>query len=354
MYVENSSPSALSESVEVSVVVPTYKHAAFIRSTIEGILAQETDFPFEILVGDDASPDGTAAILHELQSAHPGKLRVLSFAANVGPHRNMAALITASRAKYIAHCDGDDVWTDPVKLALQYGVLTANPSARLIYHAAGTIDAEGRRLAHRIRRGWFSRVVTANEVILGDGGLIPTSSMLIEKSLMMNEPDWQRDAPVGDYPLGIRAAIEGEVIYLDREMCDYRMSVPHSWTQRHVATFENRLDYARRIDTMLTGVAAEKPAYRRAVTSVVSKYYSDVLVRYTTDAEQQSRLYRELRTRMIGFDRLLAWLAICANIRLPGLKDTLRKIKTFSRLVRGHLMTRRIQPHVDLGTEASP
>jgi glycosyltransferase involved in cell wall biosynthesis len=330
-------------SVEVSVLIPTYKHEAFIRSTLEGVLAQQTSFAFEVLVGDDASPDGTANILRELQAKHPDRLRILSFPANVGPHLNMATLIAASRASLIAHCDGDDLWTDPTKLQTQRQVFATRPDARLVYHSSGTIDSEGRRQAYRIRRGWFSRVVTAREVILGDGGMIPTSSMMVSKTVMVDEPGWQSEAPVGDYPLGIRAALEGEVIYLDRQMCDYRVSVPHSWTSRHVPSYDTRLAYARRIDAMLAGIVMGHPEHASAASAVVSKYYSDVFLRYTEGAENLRGAYDELLPRMKGHERLLAVLAVRHGIRLVALKDLIRKVRTLLRLIAGHLTTPRIR-----------
>jgi glycosyltransferase involved in cell wall biosynthesis len=342
LYTEYSTPAELHQSVAVSVIIPTYMHAAFIRATLEGVLCQQTDFPFEVLVGEDCSPDDTLPVLRDLQALHPRILRILSFSINVGPHRNMEALISASRAMLIAHCDGDDQWTDPCKLAIQHRLFTENPRTKLIYHAAGTIDAKGLRQPYRIRRGLFSRVVTASEVILGDGGMIPTSSVMADKSVMTNEPAWQHEAPVGDYPLGIRAALEGEVIYVDRQMCDYRVSVPHSWTERHLPSFDIRLAYARCIDTMLTGVTASHPEYVMASRAVVSKYYSDVMVRYPAGESRARTIYEELCGRMHGHERLLAWLAVYHSIRLAWLKDLLRKTRTLSRLLAGHVTTRRI------------
>lgn len=341
-YIEYSVPAELHPSVAVSVVVPTYRHAAFITATLDGILSQQTDFSFEVLVGEDCSPDDTLTILKGLQAQYPQVLRILSFTANVGPHRNMEALISMSRAELIAHCDGDDQWTDPHKLAIQYRLFTENPKAKLIYHAAGTIDADGRRQSYRIRRGLFSRVVTAREVILGDGGMIPTSSVMVDRSVMIDEPVWQREAPIGDYPLGIRAALEGEVIYIDRQMCDYRVSVPHSWTTRYTPSFDIRLTYARRIDAMLSGVIATRAELAKAARAVVSKYYSDVLVRYATGEPHAQAIYQELSGRMHGHERLLAWLAVYRGIRLSWLKDLLRKVRTLSRLAIGHATTRRI------------
>jgi glycosyltransferase involved in cell wall biosynthesis len=341
-YTEYSTPAELYPSVAVSVIIPTYRHAAFIRATLEGVLCQQTNFPFEVLVGEDCSPDDTLAIVRDLQALHPHVLRILSFSINVGPHRNMEALISASRATLIAHCDGDDQWTDPSKLAIQHRLFAENPKAKLTYHAAGTIDAKGLRQPYRIRGGLFSRVVTASEVILGDGGMIPTSSVMAEKSVMTNEPAWQHEAPIGDYPLGIRAALEGEVIYIDRQMCDYRVSVPHSWTERYVPSFDTRLAYARRIDTMLSGVTAIHPEHAIVSRAVISKYYSDVLVRYSTDDPRARAIYEELCGRMRGHERLLAWLAVYSGIRLSWLKDLLRKARTLSRLLVGHATTRRV------------
>jgi glycosyltransferase involved in cell wall biosynthesis len=123
----------------VSVCVPTFNHAKFIRSCLESILIQETDFPFEILIGEDDSADGTRAICLELAQNHQDKIRlflrkkedkIFLFGRKSG-RGNHLGLYGASRGKYVCICDGDDLWTDPLKLQKQVDAMEKYPSASM-------------------------------------------------------------------------------------------------------------------------------------------------------------------------------------------------------------------------------
>ena len=180
-----------------------------------------------------------------------------------------------------------------------------------------------------------SRRFLTRELLLGDGGLIQTASILVRRSVLAGQRQWALDAPIGDYPLVLSAALAGDVIYLDRCMAVYRANVPHSWTQRHVPTLDNRLQYAREIEKVVRGFAAEAPdEMQSAAGAVISKYYSDVIVRI--EAPQEARLvaYAEAAEKLHGSDRVLAWLAARHGCRLIRIKDFIRKVKTALRLGR--------------------
>ncbi|MDG1276907.1 MAG: glycosyltransferase [Algoriphagus sp.] len=123
----------------VSVCVPTFNHAKFIRSCLESILIQETDFPFEILIGEDDSTDGTREICLELAQNHQDKIRlflrkkedkIFLFGRKSG-RGNHLGLYGSSRGKYVCICDGDDLWTDPLKLQKQVDAMEKYTSASM-------------------------------------------------------------------------------------------------------------------------------------------------------------------------------------------------------------------------------
>ena len=135
----------------VSVCVQTYQHRNFIRQCLDGILAQKTNFDFEICLGEDASTDGTREICIEYADAHPEVIQlVLHDRKNViyingrptGRYNFMHNLERA-RGKYIALCDGDDVWDDETKLQKQYDFMEANQDYVLCFHRAMLIDENG-------------------------------------------------------------------------------------------------------------------------------------------------------------------------------------------------------------------
>jgi len=119
--------SNINDGPLVSAVMITYNHRGFIVQAIESILAQKTNFQFELIIGDDCSTDGTREIVAEYVKKHPERIVAVTSEKNVGMHQNMLRVERAARGKYIAYCEGDDVWHDPLKLAKQAAFLEGHP-----------------------------------------------------------------------------------------------------------------------------------------------------------------------------------------------------------------------------------
>mgnify|MGYP002627235917 CR=1 FL=1 len=114
----------------VSISYITYNQIAFVERAINGFLIQKTEFPFEIYIHDDASTDGTAELLHEYELKYPDVIRVVFEKENQYSKRGhlfQYCIMPYINSKYIAHCDGDDYWTDPYKLQKQVTYLENHP-----------------------------------------------------------------------------------------------------------------------------------------------------------------------------------------------------------------------------------
>jgi len=138
-------PNCVLEAVPeptVSVKISTYQHADFIRECLDGILMQETDFPFEILIGEDESSDGTREICKAYADRHPDKIRLFLHRRenNIAIHGRPTGKFQSTytrfmcRGTHIALCEGDDYWTDPLKLQKQVEFMEARPTCVLTYH----------------------------------------------------------------------------------------------------------------------------------------------------------------------------------------------------------------------------
>jgi hypothetical protein len=216
-------------------------------------------------------------------------------------------------------------------------VFAAHPDCAMVFHDAVVIDANTREKIRGGKRALGSRMFSTHEIILGDGGMIPTASIVVKRAVMMDKPTWYRDAPVGDYPLALRASTLGKAVYIDRVMSVYRANTPHSWTQRHVPSIPTRLSYAEKIDAMLEGFAAEQgPQFDRAIRFTISKYYSDVLVRLQGSLGEKRSIYKTVRRKLSVSDRVLSWVAVNTGIRLVLAKDLLRKTRTLVRIMISH------------------
>jgi glycosyltransferase involved in cell wall biosynthesis len=143
----------------VSVVCHAYNHESFIEQALVGFLSQRTQFPFEIIVHDDASTDNTVKIIERYQAAYPDIIRTVFQKKNQYRLGMRPPVFTfpLARGDYIALCEGDDYWCDEYKLSKQVAVLDQNPSAVMCYHDAIRVSEEGRVVGYsRPSRGGYS------------------------------------------------------------------------------------------------------------------------------------------------------------------------------------------------------
>lgn len=123
-------------SPRASIMVITYQHGAMIAECIESLLAQQTTFPFEIVIGEDGSDDGTKEICRDYANRYPDIIRlyerdqtkkVYLFGRASGKHNLLQSMLDC-RGEFVAFCEGDDYWIDPYKLQRQVDWLDANPT----------------------------------------------------------------------------------------------------------------------------------------------------------------------------------------------------------------------------------
>ena len=227
--------------VPVSVWMITYNHEPYIREALDSVLSQRTSFPFEIVVGDDASTDGTRRILEEYAAAHPGRFRLLLHGRNIGMIGNQNAVFAACSGEYIAMLEGDDYWSDDSKLERQYAEMLARPEVLLSFHPC-------RETKHGRLMSWHGSkpaILPAGEVIRGGGYFCPTPSLMLHRGVVADLTAFLLDAPAGDYYLQILGAMPAGALYLPWPMCVYRVNSSGSWSSS-VKVFEKKQDFRKR------------------------------------------------------------------------------------------------------------
>ncbi len=199
----------------VSIVCITYQHAKYIRKTLEGFLAQRTSFPIEIIVHDDASKDGTAAIVKEYAEAHPDLFVLIlqtenQYSKEKGRINKIA--FNAARGKYLALCEGDDHWVDPHKLQRQIDALETDPKAVACFTDAYN-ESNGLRVPFMgpYAKAPKGTTIDQHDLIVGQG--IPTCTVVFRNLDLTRFHDLRRIAPVGDTLLYIHLAGQGQFIY---------------------------------------------------------------------------------------------------------------------------------------------
>lgn len=179
----------------LSIVCPTYNHEAFLAQTLDGFLSQRTTFPFEILVNEDASTDGTAKILASYVERYPGIIRPIYHQVNQFQQGKACTpgLFKEARGRYIAFCEGDDYWTDPYKLQIQVDFLENHHDFVITYHDAMIFDLNGERgiqLQGKLRRD-------ASALELQKGRPISTLTVCF-RNVFHELPQELLHAPLGD------------------------------------------------------------------------------------------------------------------------------------------------------------
>lgn len=223
---------SLLETTTASVFVMVYNHEKYIAECLEGILMQKCNFNFDIVVGEDCSTDKSREILLEYQNRYPGKFKLLLHETNIGAANNQMEVFKNCKGKYIAMCEGDDYWIDPLKLQTQVDFLEANEDYVLIHsdiflkNSSGDNIKSARNTISKIIR--WSKNNDSNVVkYLVKGNYIMTLTVLMAKSALfdalkeINENDNQ--IATIDYTLFLELSKLGKIHYQQEKTAVYRI-----------------------------------------------------------------------------------------------------------------------------------
>ena len=268
------------DRIVVSIQCLTYNHVKYIRQCLDGFLMQQTDFRFEAIVHDDASTDGTADVVREYAEKYPDIVKPILEKENVYS-KHIPGLITKvvnerCQGKYIAMCEGDDYWTDPLKLQKQVDYMEVHPECSLTCNRTKWYSEKHRRFVAEqyCRKG--DGILSVKDVVYRRGLYIATCSVVIRESVYANLPFYCKHSVVGDYPLQIFCALNGCVYYFDTVMSVYRRETGASFMDK-VPSFSNgrlreKLNIMQNQLKVLDGFMQEYPQYQKVWKNVSSQY----------------------------------------------------------------------------------
>ena len=219
---------------KVSICCITYNHEKYIRDAIEGFLLQKTTFPIEVIIHDDASTDGTANIVKEYADKYPRLIVPILQSENQwskGVRPSPTYVWPRARGKYIALCEGDDYWTDPLKLQKQMDFLEEHQDCSLCFHAVKFVYANNpeKNYIRRPKRIPKDFKFEMKHIIL-QNSFIHTSSIMFLGEHIKELPKWLKNAPIGDLPLILLLASKGRMGFINQVMSTYRVGTPNSWS----------------------------------------------------------------------------------------------------------------------------
>jgi glycosyltransferase involved in cell wall biosynthesis len=206
----------------------TYKHEPYIAQAIEGVLSQETDFPIELIIGEDCSSDRTREIVLEFQRRYPEMIRVLFSEKNVGMQKNFRRTALAARGKYLAFCEGDDWWHRRDKLKIQISALLADSSLVGVAAEFQHISPEGQVIAFKKQsnpaqepiRVEYEDLVTLHVILYTCTMVARTDAV---RRVMLGDTLCSNDSQLlGDLPLWLELSQLGPMMCLSETLASYR------------------------------------------------------------------------------------------------------------------------------------
>lgn len=212
----------------VAIWMVTYNHESYIAQAVESVMMQQTNFDYKLYIGEDCSADGTIEICKKLKEKYPKKIDLFLNAKNLGASQNAQQIYkacTESGAKYIAMLEGDDYWTDPLKLQKQVDFLEANPEFSMCFHNYYT-KKEG--LLKEAKPSPLE-VLSLSDYIKSKAG-IQTLTVLFRNDIKPIIPKELVKSVMGSYFVFIRLAEIGKLKYIDEPMAVYRVHSGGIWS----------------------------------------------------------------------------------------------------------------------------
>lgn len=280
------------KSPTVSVIILAYNHEKYIAECIDAAVRQITKFPFEILVGVDHCDDKTHEICAGLEKAHPEKVRlILNDASNVCIVRgkrvgqaNFNNVLSRATGKYIAICDGDDYWSDPLKLQKQVDILESHPGSIACHHWHSYALADDDGIYHVTEapthdKGYLpAEVATVKEVFANQLRL--KSRTLMFKNPGEPLPEFFNEVAFGDVALSMILGMRGNFRFIDEPMAVYRITGKGSSTEGNEKKrffLRHHLDW---IDLWERGDIFSNGGYSEDAEKTILDFYQKIFLHY--------------------------------------------------------------------------
>ena len=325
------------EEIGVSVLCITYNQEKYIRQCLEGFVMQKTNFPFEVIINDDASTDKTPEIIKEYANKYPNIIKPIYQKENQyskGVSILIECCFPKAKGKYLAFCEGDDFWTDENKLQLQYDAMEKNPDCHLCIHKVQSINENGECLNRTYPDfNLQEKIINTEEffrIIFIKYQFHTSSYFLIKEDYKKYINDFTeirqmyRKYRVGDEAMLMYFGQLNNTYYINKIMSKYRCFALNSWNindKRHTRDFK----FKRYVDYMqITQKFDEYTSY---------KYHSLCILRtlrfsigMAKNTPNKKDLLFKNRKEFFGRFNLFQKSVLLIYILFPNLATQLRKI----------------------------
>lgn len=242
----------------VSICCITYNHEPYIKDALDGFLMQKTTFPFEIVISDDCSKDGTHTIIKEYIQKYPNIIRDISPKHNLGLFENFVYVQEQAQGKYIALCEGDDFWIDPYKLQKQVDLLENDSSLVACCTDCMNVDKTGKEIISAqpatSENGKRNKRYSLRD-FFKENSQYPTLTVVYRnshKAELYFKLRHVKNPFLADWPLWIALLTYGDMFYMNQTTAAYRnnpTSITH--TANRVGRAKASRDICRKVADIL-------------------------------------------------------------------------------------------------------
>jgi glycosyltransferase involved in cell wall biosynthesis len=316
----------------VDVHLITYNQENYVAQAIESVLAQRTNFPYRLIIGDDCSSDRTQAIIRHYAQEHPDRITTFLDTVHRGipsPERAGVKVLTLSTARYVAWLDGDDYWSDPSKLQKQVDVLEKHREAVICFHNVRTLPENG-SAAINLCPPDQKEISTFADLLMGN--MIPSCSVMFRREVMGTLPEWYFSLKMADWSLYILLAEHGEIRYLNEVMAVYRLHGGGSWSPRQRS--HHNVYFLKLLDDVDKHFDFK---HRKIIDTARARYCFELAELYYQRGHPQHALIPvKLGLRASGF-RHRGLLSFYLQVKAPNVYNFLRSLRDFVRPTRSTL-----------------
>ena len=227
--------------MKVSIICTNYNKGDWVREAMDSFLNQKTNFDFEIIIIDDASTDHSYEIIQEYQNKFPEKVRTFRNEVNLGITRTWKKVCQEAKGQYIARCDSDDFWTDPLKLQKQVDLLDASTDSLWSNTEFDMVDLDGNLIQKDAFASKALPLIDSYEEMLVMKGMTMASTWLVDTTLMQDVSAQISDTAADDtFELQLELFKRTKISFLSDSTTVYRMNLGSDSKPMTLETAERR------------------------------------------------------------------------------------------------------------------
>ena len=227
--------------MKVSIICTNYNKGDWVREAMDSFLNQKTNFDFEIIIIDDASTDHSYELIQEYQNKFPEKVRTFRNEVNLGIARTWKKVCQEAKGQYIARCDSDDFWTDPLKLQKQVDLLDASTDSLWSNTEFDMVDLDGNIFQKDAFANKALPLIDSYEEMLVMKGMTMASTWLVDTTLMQDVSAQISDTAADDtFELQLELFKRTKISFLSDSTTVYRMNLGSDSKPMTLETAERR------------------------------------------------------------------------------------------------------------------